>query len=85
MLNWTEEWIRVPPAWLHRFASLGIGGGQRLTFVVSASVRFSGALGDSRFKTIELCAEATLDGKETWSEAHGTAAGLAREIADELG
>jgi hypothetical protein len=36
---------------------------------VSASVRFSGSLGDSRFKTIELSAEATLDGKETWTEA----------------
>ena len=39
---------------------------------VSASVRFSGALGDSRFKTIELSAEATLDGKETWTEAQAT-------------
>ena len=36
---------------------------------VSASVRFSGSVGDSRFKTIELSAEATLDGKETWTEA----------------
>ena len=36
---------------------------------VSASVRFSGIVGDSRFKTIELSAEATLDAKETWTEA----------------
>lgn len=39
---------------------------------VSASVRFSGALGGSRFKTMELSAEATLDGKETWTEAQAS-------------
>ena len=66
MLNWTDESIRVSPAWLNRFTSLGTGGGRRLTFVVSASVRFSGASGDSRFKSIELSAEATVDGKEPW-------------------
>ena len=36
---------------------------------VSASVRFSGSVGESRFKTIELSAEAALDGKEAWTEA----------------
>ena len=39
---------------------------------VSASVRFSGSVGDSRFKTIELPAEATLDGKEAWTEAQAS-------------
>ena len=39
---------------------------------VSASVRFSGAVGDSRFKTIELSAEAALEGKETWIEAQAS-------------
>ena len=39
---------------------------------VSASVRFSGAVGESRFKTIELSAEAALDGKETWTEAQAS-------------
>ena len=34
---------------------------------VSAGVRSSGAVGDSRFKTIELSAEANLDGKEIWT------------------
>ena len=39
---------------------------------VSASVRFSGAVGESRFKTIELSAEAALDGTETWAEAQAS-------------
>ena len=36
---------------------------------VSASVRFSGAVGPSRFKTVELSAEATVQGDEDWQDA----------------
>ena len=36
---------------------------------VSASVRFSGAVGPSRFKTVELSAEATVQGDEDWQNA----------------
>jgi hypothetical protein len=36
---------------------------------VSASVRYSKALGDGQHKTIELSAEAAIEGKETWTEA----------------
>ena len=36
---------------------------------VSASVRFSGAVGPSRFKTVELSAEATVHGQEDWQNA----------------
>jgi hypothetical protein len=36
---------------------------------VSASVRFSGAIGPSRFKTVELSAEATVQGDEDWQDA----------------
>ena len=36
---------------------------------VSASVRFSGAVGPSRFKTVELSAEATVQGDEDWQHA----------------
>ena len=38
---------------------------------VSASVRFSGAVGPSRFKTVELSAEATVQGDEDWLDAQG--------------
>ena len=37
--------------------------------IVSASVRFSGAVGPSRFKTVELSAEATVQGDEDWQNA----------------
>jgi hypothetical protein len=36
---------------------------------VSASVRYSKALGDGQHKTIELSAEAAIEGKKTWTEA----------------
>ena len=36
---------------------------------VSASVRFSGTVGPSRFKTVELSAEATVQGDEDWRDA----------------
>jgi hypothetical protein len=36
---------------------------------VSASVRFSKALGDGQHKTVELAAEAFLDDEEVWTEA----------------
>ena len=36
---------------------------------VSASVRFSGAVGPSRFKTVELSAEATVQVDEDWQDA----------------
>ena len=36
---------------------------------VSASVRFSGAVRPSRFKTVELSAEATVRGDEDWRDA----------------
>ena len=36
---------------------------------VSASVRFSGAVGPSRFKTVELSAEASVQGDEDWQDA----------------
>lgn len=36
---------------------------------VSASVRFSGAVGPSKFKTVELSAEATVLGDEDWQSA----------------
>ena len=36
---------------------------------ITASVRFSGSVGESRFKTIELSAEATVDAEQTWTVA----------------
>ena len=36
---------------------------------VSASVRFSGTVGQSRFKTVELSAEATVQRDEDWQDA----------------
>jgi hypothetical protein len=36
---------------------------------VSASVRFSKALGDGQHKTVELSAEAFLDDEEVWTQA----------------
>ena len=45
---------------------------------VSASVRFSGAVGPSRFKTVELSAEATVQGDEDWQDAQS-------ELYQELG
>ena len=45
---------------------------------VSASVRFSGAVGPSRFKTVELSAEATVHGQEDWQNAQ-------RELYSQLG
>ena len=36
---------------------------------VSASVRFSGAVGPSRFKTVELSAQATVHAQEDWQNA----------------
>ena len=48
---------------------------------VSASVRFSKAIGDSQHKTIELSAEATLDARETWTEAQ---ASLYRQLGQQI-
>ena len=45
---------------------------------MSASVRFSGAVGPSRFKTVELSAEATVQGDEDWQDAQS-------ELYQELG
>jgi hypothetical protein len=39
---------------------------------VSASVRFSKALGDGQHKTVELGCEATLTAQESWPEAQAT-------------
>jgi hypothetical protein len=48
---------------------------------VSASVRFSKALGDGQHKTVELSAEAFLDDDEVWTEAQGN---LYRELGQQL-
>ena len=45
---------------------------------VSASVRYSSSIGQSRYKTVELSAEAAVDAKESWQEAQG-------ELYDQLG
>jgi hypothetical protein len=39
---------------------------------IAASVRFSKAIGGGQHKTIELSAEAAIDGKEAWAEAQAS-------------
>jgi hypothetical protein len=48
---------------------------------VSASVRFSKALGDGQHKTVELSAEASLDDDEVWTEAQGS---LYHQLGEQL-
>ena len=48
---------------------------------VSASVRFSKAVGKSQHKTAELSAEATIEGAENWIEAQ---ASLYRQLGEQL-
>jgi hypothetical protein len=48
---------------------------------VSASVRFSKALGDGQHKTVELSAEAFLDDEEVWTQAQ---ARLYHELGQQL-
>ena len=48
---------------------------------VSASVRYSKALGDGSHKTVELSAEAALTPKEQWQEAQGS---LYHELGQQL-
>jgi hypothetical protein len=48
---------------------------------VSASVRFSKAIGEGQHKTVELSAEAALDGQETWTEAQ---ANLYQELGHQI-
>lgn len=45
---------------------------------VAASVRYSSSIGYSKYKTVELSAEATVDAKEDWHEAQS-------ELYDQLG
>ena len=48
---------------------------------VSASVRYSKAIGDGQHKTVELSAEAALDGNEAWT---GAQASLYEELGQQL-
>ncbi len=48
---------------------------------VSASARFSKAIDDGSYKTVELGAEATLEAKESWQEAQ---AKLYQQLTDQL-
>ena len=48
---------------------------------ISASVRYSKALGNGTHKTVELSAEASLDTKDTWRQAQ---AGLYADLGQQL-
>ena len=48
---------------------------------ISASVRYSRAINTGEYKTIELCAEATLEPNETWTEAQ---AALYQDLGQQL-